>query len=175
MTTIHSEHNCTGCAIVADQCFWMTERNDNIKHNPISAESLDMGVQAALQAYRSHQQSVVDAVVQAFPERDALSVPLLERVNLKSKIPRVEELSEKLNHLVITHRMCECPFRPLPVPVPVRSCIRSIVSEEEVAKCASRGISRWPCRMTGTSGAGYGPATRRFDLVRCQMVYKPGN
>jgi len=99
------KHHRAGCAIVADHCFWMTYRNDNIKYNPIPAENLEIGVQVALQAYKSHHQLIVDAIVEAFPEKDALSVPLMERINLKSKGPRVEELGLKLSHLVLTHRM----------------------------------------------------------------------
>ncbi|KAG8860344.1 hypothetical protein FRB96_003993 [Tulasnella sp. 330] len=94
-----------GCAIVADHCFWMTERTDNVKLLPIPKENLEIGLQTALQAYKSHHQSIVDAVVEAFPEKDTLSVPLMERINLKPKDPRVKELSGKLIRLVLTHHM----------------------------------------------------------------------
>ncbi|KAG8888889.1 hypothetical protein FRB98_006554 [Tulasnella sp. 332] len=94
-----------GCAIVADHCFWMTERTDNVKLLPIPKENLEIGLQTALQAYKSHHQSIVDAVVEAFPEKDTLSVPLMERITLKPKDPRVKELSGKLIRLVLTHHM----------------------------------------------------------------------
>ncbi|KAG9002163.1 hypothetical protein FRB95_012590 [Tulasnella sp. JGI-2019a] len=77
-----------------------------MKYNPPSEKELEIGVQSALQAYRSrHQALIVNAIVEAFPEKDVLSLPVLERMHLKAREKSLEELGEKLTLLVLQNLM----------------------------------------------------------------------
>ncbi|KAG9038098.1 hypothetical protein FRB95_003026 [Tulasnella sp. JGI-2019a] len=91
--------NCPkGCAIVADHCFWITNRDND---NAASHRDLENGVQSAIQAYRSrHEKAVGEAILEAFSEPNLLSLSRSARNNLvegKEKDKKETEFSKELN------------------------------------------------------------------------------
>ncbi|KAG9018420.1 hypothetical protein FRB93_000123 [Tulasnella sp. JGI-2019a] len=108
-----------GCAIVADHCFWITERGE--KDNRTDLRSIQDGVELAIKTYQCYrQEAVTNAIVEAFPEPDLLPLSKDARKSLDEGMGKNKkesefskkinkELSERLLTVVLRHCLPKVP------------------------------------------------------------------
>ncbi|KAG9002174.1 hypothetical protein FRB95_012600 [Tulasnella sp. JGI-2019a] len=103
-----------GCAIVADHCFWTTDRDDEMKYSLTTREEVDTAFRTAIQEYRSRrQEAIFNDISEVFVQADILSLSFKEKVNLsKTRDKKAKELSEKLITVVKRHRLPKGAQRP---------------------------------------------------------------
>ncbi|KAG9008251.1 hypothetical protein FRB94_013611 [Tulasnella sp. JGI-2019a] len=88
-----------GCIIVADHCFWITERDADKK---TTRSNLQQNLKTALRSYKAiRQEAVMDAIIEAFPETDLLSLnlSLAARMNLDRGKGKEREIDRKATDL----------------------------------------------------------------------------
>ncbi|KAG8883066.1 hypothetical protein FRB98_003332 [Tulasnella sp. 332] len=110
------------CALVADHCFWITDRDANDR---TSSGSIQRGLKLAMKAYRDdRQEAVMGAVVEAFPGADSLSLQSFRKGKhaAAARETKESELSEKLLAVVMQYRLSKklqpAPQDPSPSVLP---------------------------------------------------------